>query len=670
MTCCVLHTLSLFIALYHTKSPQSIDLQLVYSGCLSFSYECASLPHRLRHEYCNSFITVEDYTEIGQAGLEISKNSVPLSLGSLLGLFIVVCALLLTTYAESIINLKYENPRTELMSKTSKRRRFSPANRGTMACDGSLRYPPMKPSSDSFRLLKLLPGRRNGQICCNLFSASVRRQHNKYTALSYAWGPPILAQNIIVNGYQHPIRKNLYAFLESCTARKDFRVFWIDAICINQADVSEKNHQVGIMGKIFEKAIQVYAWLGHGSYDSDWYLGYLSRYSAEGMVRYLDKSTTSAKNQLRFEQGREWIISRFYWSRIWIVQELLLAKTITVICGKKSVHWDRLDELEDISSPHRLPYQDEDEAPLSLHEKIWGQYNLPRQSQFLHSPFEALRQSRKMKTTHRNLEALLRQFGEMECQVPHDHVYALVGLIREPHSDAKPNIDYSAPLHEVLCEVLGLIKHREPVMFTQYLARILHWSPDGLFASTDNHVKVTLRLPRLGLVPRSEVMPVGRVFMIMDDNEQNPLNKKEPWRYIFNQYERRNMEGFAVTFPPDKVFPGDPIYHIDISPFGHKTDQVHSTVLRVPRGKVGLLRSNQIVLGGLQRIAERPGFYVNIYGCGASDIAAKFVQNAACSIDADSTDLVIETDIRSLLNLPGSLLPWALISKRSGGYIT
>jgi hypothetical protein len=42
------------------------------------------------------------------------------------------------------------------------------------------------------------------------------------------------------------------------------RVFWIDAICINQNDNVEKSHQVGQMRAIYEKACQVLIYLGDG----------------------------------------------------------------------------------------------------------------------------------------------------------------------------------------------------------------------------------------------------------------------------------------------------------------------------------------------------------------------------------------------------------------------
>ena len=39
-------------------------------------------------------------------------------------------------------------------------------------------------------------------------------------------------------------------------------MFWVDAICINQADIDERSAQVKIMKIIYESADTVFAWLG------------------------------------------------------------------------------------------------------------------------------------------------------------------------------------------------------------------------------------------------------------------------------------------------------------------------------------------------------------------------------------------------------------------------
>jgi len=44
---------------------------------------------------------------------------------------------------------------------------------------------------------------------------------------------------------------------------------WIDALCIDQQNNSERNHQVRVMGKIYEMAVEVLVWLGCSAHNSD-----------------------------------------------------------------------------------------------------------------------------------------------------------------------------------------------------------------------------------------------------------------------------------------------------------------------------------------------------------------------------------------------------------------
>lgn len=66
-----------------------------------------------------------------------------------------------------------------------------------------------------------------------------------------------------------PLGANLDQALRSLRLRDQDRTIWIDAICINQADITERGHQVAQMGKIYESATAVTAWLGEASENSD-----------------------------------------------------------------------------------------------------------------------------------------------------------------------------------------------------------------------------------------------------------------------------------------------------------------------------------------------------------------------------------------------------------------
>ncbi|KAE9367580.1 hypothetical protein N431DRAFT_290748, partial [Stipitochalara longipes BDJ] len=82
-----------------------------------------------------------------------------------------------------------------------------------------------------------------------------------YTAISYMWGSPEDTKTITVNGIPVAVGKNLAAALDYLRSSLVDKV-WIDAICINQADVNERNAQVIRIRDIFTQSLAVTVWLG------------------------------------------------------------------------------------------------------------------------------------------------------------------------------------------------------------------------------------------------------------------------------------------------------------------------------------------------------------------------------------------------------------------------
>ncbi len=63
-------------------------------------------------------------------------------------------------------------------------------------------------------------------------------------------------------GSPFPVTINLKAALRALRQRKKVRVLWVDAVCINQADIPEKNVQVPLMSRLYSGADSVIVWLG------------------------------------------------------------------------------------------------------------------------------------------------------------------------------------------------------------------------------------------------------------------------------------------------------------------------------------------------------------------------------------------------------------------------
>jgi hypothetical protein len=160
------------------------------------------------------------------------------------------------------------------MSKATRRRRPQPeivSRRESAKSSKSDPYANIQlPIGDpnAIRLLEILPSRTrkgSGGIACKLRLGSL---DEPYVALSYMWGVQPPDKTILLNGVRFRIRKNLWEFLwqeRVDQAAEGPRLLWIDALCIHQESVLERNHQVALMGEIYTKAVKVMVWLGKES---------------------------------------------------------------------------------------------------------------------------------------------------------------------------------------------------------------------------------------------------------------------------------------------------------------------------------------------------------------------------------------------------------------------
>lgn len=134
-----------------------------------------------------------------------------------------------------------------------------------LADDGSTSFThcPLDQSRSSIRILRILSKRSEiGLVQCEMIHTTINAS---YMCLSYVWGSPETERLILINGKLLRIRENLYRFL--CTAthineQSRSTWYWIDALCVDQSNTTERNHQVAQMGTIYSQAQGVPIWIG------------------------------------------------------------------------------------------------------------------------------------------------------------------------------------------------------------------------------------------------------------------------------------------------------------------------------------------------------------------------------------------------------------------------
>ncbi|KAJ4296336.1 hypothetical protein N0V90_006381 [Kalmusia sp. IMI 367209] len=195
-----------------------------------------------------------------------------------------------------------------------------------------------------------------------------------YIALSYTWGLPFLQYEhqeeggvaegeaaipreadvaVVVNGVKTIVGRNLYDFLLHCSRHADPALrgpIWVDALCIDQANLPERGHQVQLMSEIYKDALKVVVWLGAENSST---CASLNLIRAIASVNPAERSQKAHPSQLSPQSTdiisdlKHWValaefFQRTWFVRAWIIQEVTFARNITVLCGSCTLRWDEL----------------------------------------------------------------------------------------------------------------------------------------------------------------------------------------------------------------------------------------------------------------------------------------------------------------------------------------
>lgn len=134
-----------------------------------------------------------------------------------------------------------------------------------MECNSTLLYEelPLHAEHSEIRVLILHPNGWHKPMLCDFKVVSLNNRP-KYSALSYVWGQEDAVHEISLGGCPFWVRPNLFTALRRLRAHggDNAVVIWVDALCIDQNSVVERNSQVAMMGEIYSRSKRVQVWLG------------------------------------------------------------------------------------------------------------------------------------------------------------------------------------------------------------------------------------------------------------------------------------------------------------------------------------------------------------------------------------------------------------------------
>jgi len=329
-------------------------------------------------------------------------------------------------------------------------------------------YTPLK-EPDGIRLIELQPASEaSSDVKCRLIHTSLSDCINDffghYITISYVWGDPTETRTIYVDGVPLRITANLFSVLQD--SRDETRVLrlWADAVCINQKDLKERAVQVSIMGRIYTGALWAIIYLRPS--DPDAREAYCLSAVQEGSVKDCAKMRKSANFILQSE----------WFTRVWVLQEIVFSHNPWIQCGRTRVRWDRFCEILaktldigttgaddwDERSLHSNRYQvlSQMQQARAKHQNLKGWIDLKKND-------ASMGYSRKMGSDNSMLE-LLQARRSLGVTDPRDMVYAHIGLANDGRGI---EVDYSKTCAEIYVDfACRIIKSEGPCTLLSHVS--------------------------------------------------------------------------------------------------------------------------------------------------------------------------------------------------------
>ncbi|KAH8159575.1 hypothetical protein CIB48_g8671 [Xylaria polymorpha] len=314
-------------------------------------------------------------------------------------------------------------------------------------------------NAKTIRLIELLPKGKNidarsiPQVKFHQ-TALENPQRLKYEALSYCWGSKTPLHPVLCDGSSVVwVTQNLFDALQELRLEDKSRMLWADAICINQCDVPEKNSQVQMMANIYRQADRVLVWLGNAMDRSETLeyvipvllkakeLAATKGYQSEEDLRNLSSDALEELGLIKIDnfdplidgnQALDAVYRREWWTRVWVIQEFLLAKDCVLCCGSWSIPWTSFD------------------AAYNFTEKAVVSNDPPNSRYQFQRSFLSMCKA-ELYTYPTNLAVMMALRAGSKVSDPRDRVYGMLGLaIRGDEI----SVDYSKSVEQVYMEAM------------------------------------------------------------------------------------------------------------------------------------------------------------------------------------------------------------------------
>jgi hypothetical protein len=230
-------------------------------------------------------------------------------------------------------------------------------------------YSELRPERQEIRLMFLEAGQPKDEIIASLMVTSLRWAPEYWTpefeALSYVWGDPLITRPIKLNGQPYQVTENLEAALRRLRHDDRVRIMWIDAICIDQQNPREQEHQIGLMRDIFGGCAQCIVWLGEEDHETEKVLESLHWMQDNLHVHEWPCFSNSKGTKDRLGAGKDntcgvgpaleplqKFLRRPWFTRTWTFQEFVLPRKREIRCGHFQIPFSFLRKAQQTFRHH------------------------------------------------------------------------------------------------------------------------------------------------------------------------------------------------------------------------------------------------------------------------------------------------------------------------------
>jgi hypothetical protein len=314
--------------------------------------------------------------------------------------------------------------------------------------------------NDSIRILILHPSPNQSKpIVCTIQHIRLSDKTINYEALSYTWGDITQKEAIHFHDGSKDllVGKTCHDALRNLRQTTTYRLLWIDAICINQKDPSERNHQVRMMDVVYNRASKVVVFLGEHTAGSRVLFEELA---AADKLMTLKKKCDRPPPSLTVVDELEKLWLRPWFKRVWVIQEVCAKPGVIFMCGSSTSSYPAMSHLY-------CGYS---------HTKV-TKFRWPYVLDWIETPRQ------DFATPQLSLWHRLHESRECLATDPRDRVIAMKSLVKSGQSKLDHLIEYTRSVEYCFIQVAKFLL---PVLGLRMLTAIRHkhdrdmpsWIPD------------------------------------------------------------------------------------------------------------------------------------------------------------------------------------------------